>query len=97
MNVFHWHLTENQAWRLESKRFPQLNDSCHMSRMPGQYYTMAEAKELMAYCQQRQVLLIPEIDMPGHSRFFDDTFGFSMASPEGMKVLRKCLEEFFSR
>ena len=40
MNVFHWHLTENQAWRLESKRFPQLNDSCHMSRMPGQYYSV---------------------------------------------------------
>lgn len=35
MNVFHWHLTENQAWRLESKIFPMLNDSCNMSRMPG--------------------------------------------------------------
>ena len=40
MNVFHWHLTENQAWRLESKIFPMLNDSCNMSRMaPGKIFT----------------------------------------------------------
>ena len=93
MNVFHWHLTENQAWRLESKRFPQLNDSCHMSRMPGQYYTMAEAKELMAYCQQRQVLLIPEIDMPGHSAAFVQAMGHDMQSEEGMAILKQLLDE----
>lgn len=63
MNVFHWHLTENQAWRLESKIFPMLNDSCNMSRMPGKYYTIEEAKELVRFCKEHNVLLIPEVDM----------------------------------
>ena len=48
INVFHWHLTENQSWRLESKIFPMLNDSANTTRMPGKYYTQAEAKELVA-------------------------------------------------
>ena len=93
MNVFHWHLTENQAWRLESKRFPQLNDSCHMSRMPGQYYTMEQARELADYCKQRAVLLIPEIDMPGHSEAFVKAMGHDMQSEEGMATLKQLLDE----
>ena len=93
MNVFHWHLTENQAWRLESKRFPQLNDSCHMSRMPGQYYTMEQARELADYCKQRAVLLIPEIDMPGHSEAFVKAMGHDMQSEEGMVILKQLLDE----
>ena len=40
INVFHWHLTENQSWRLESKIFPMLNDSVNTTRMPGKYYTL---------------------------------------------------------
>ena len=67
INVFHWHLTENQAWRLESKIFPMLNDSVNMTRLQGKYYTIEEAKELVAFCKAHNVLLIPEIDMPGHS------------------------------
>lgn len=93
INVFHWHLTENQAWRLESKLFPMLNDSVNMSRMPGQYYTQEEAKELVAFCKARQVLLIPEIDMPGHSAAFIRAFRHDMQSPEGMKILRLLMEE----
>lgn len=46
INVFHWHLTENQSWRLESKIFPVLNDSVNTTRMPGKFYTQEEAKEL---------------------------------------------------
>lgn len=45
INVFHWHLTENQSWRLESKIFPMLNDSANTTRIPGKYYTLEEAKE----------------------------------------------------
>lgn len=62
INVFHWHLTENQAWRLESKIFPMLNDSINTVRMPGKYYTLEEARELVDFCKQHQVMLIPEID-----------------------------------
>ena len=67
INTFHWHLTENQAWRLKVKIFPMLNDSANMTRMAGKYYTLEEARELTKFCKAHQVLLIPEIDMPGHS------------------------------
>lgn len=65
INTFHWHLTENQAWRLESKLYPQLNAPANMERSKGKYYTLAEARELVEFCRKHHVLLIPEIDMPG--------------------------------
>ena len=93
INTFHWHLTENQAWRLESKLFPMLNDSTNMTRMQGKFYTLEEAKELVIFCKTHQVLLIPEIDMPGHSAAFIRTFRHDMQSPEGMKILKLLLDE----
>ena len=93
INVFHWHLTENQAWRLESKIFPMLNDSVNTIRMPGKYYTLEEARDLVDFCKKHQVLLIPEIDMPGHSAAFVRTFRHDMQSPEGMKILKLLLDE----
>lgn len=93
INTFHWHLTENQAWRLESKIFPMLNDSANMTRMAGKYYTLEEARELTKFCKAHQVLLIPEIDMPGHSAAFIRTFRHDMQSPEGMKILKLLLDE----
>ena len=93
INVFHWHLTENQAWRLESKIFPMLNDSVNMSRFPGNYYTLDEARELVEFCKARKVTLIPEIDMPGHSAAFVRCFRHDMQSPEGMKILKLLIEE----
>ena len=93
INTFHWHLTENQAWRLESKMYPQLNDSVNMTRMPGSYYTWDEVRDLVEFCKQHHVLLIPEVDMPGHSAAFDRTFGFNMQSEEGMAVLKDLLDE----
>lgn len=93
MNVFHWHLTENQSWRLESKIFPMLNDSINTTRMPGKYYTQEEAKDLVTYCKTHNILLIPEFDMPGHSEAFERTFRHNMQSPEGMKILKLLMEE----
>lgn len=93
INVFHWHLTENQAWRLESKIFPMLNDSVNMTRMPGKYYTLGEAKDLVAFCKAHHILLIPEFDMPGHSAAFIRTFRHDMQSKEGMKILKLLLDE----
>ncbi|WP_288360098.1 family 20 glycosylhydrolase [uncultured Bacteroides sp.] len=93
INVFHWHLTENQSWRLESKIFPMLNDSANTTRMPGKYYTLEEAKELVAFCKEHHMTLIPEIDMPGHSAAFIRTFRHDMQSPEGMKILKLLLDE----
>lgn len=93
INVFHWHLTENQGWRLESKVFPQLNDSIHFERHHGQYYTIAQAHEIAKYCRQHNVQLIPEIDMPGHSAAFIRAMGVDMQSEEGIEILKKLMKE----
>lgn len=93
INVFHWHLTENQGWRLESKIFPMLNDSVNYERQAGMYYTLEEARDLVDFCKQHNVLLIPEIDMPGHSRAFVKTFRHDMQSKEGMAILKLLMDE----
>ena len=93
INTFHWHLTENQAWRLESKLYPQLNAPANMERSKGKFYTQAEARELVKFCRQHHVLLIPEIDMPGHSAAFERTFGFGMQTPEGTRIMKNIIAE----
>ena len=93
INTFHWHLTENQAWRLESKRYPQLNAPENMEREPGKYYTLEEARDLVEFCRKHHVLLIPEIDMPGHSAAFVRTFNFDMQSPEGKRIIKNIIDE----
>ena len=93
VNVFHWHLTENQAWRLEIKAFPQLTSAASMTRFAGRYYTQAEARALEAYARERGVTIIPEIDMPGHSEAFVRAMGFDMQSAQGVAALHTILEE----
>lgn len=93
MNVFHWHLTENQGWRLESKLFPQLNATSAYTRHPGKYYTMAQARELVQWCAKHGVLLIPEIDMPGHSEAFTRAMGFGMQTTQGLETMKKLVTE----
>lgn len=96
LNVFHWHLTDNPAWRIECRAYPQLNDPFYQrkGRDEGRFYTYDQIREVIAYARERGVMIIPEIDMPGHSQYFDRTFGFSMDSEEGMAVLETCLKEF---
>ncbi|WP_172918033.1 family 20 glycosylhydrolase [Capnocytophaga canis] len=93
INVFHWHLTENQGWRLESKRYPILNDSSSYERMHAKFYTLEQAKELVDFCKQHNVLLIPEIDMPGHSLAFQKAFKCDMQTEKGMLILKELLDE----
>lgn len=99
MNVFHWHLTENQAWRLESSLYPELNDSVNMTRCCGQFYTKQECRELVDFARDLNVTVIPELDMPGHSEAFTRTFGFDMQSVEGKEIagqlLREACETFY--
>ncbi|MGB0880521.1 MAG: beta-N-acetylhexosaminidase [Polaribacter sp.] len=85
MNTFHWHLTEDQGWRIEIKKYPKLQEIAayrnetligHYSDMPhkfdgkkyGGFYTQEEIKEVVKYASERQVTIIPEIEMPGHSQ-----------------------------
>ena len=93
VNVFHWHLTENEAWRLESKLYPKLNDRTSMARMAGRYYTQEEARELVQYCKARRILLIPEIDMPGHSAAFERALGYGMQTERGKQTLKALIKE----
>lgn len=95
-NTFHWHLTDNPAWRPESRIFPQLNDPKNRKpgRDPESGYSFDEIRSLISYAHERCITVIPELDMPGHSAYFEPTFGFKMGSPEGMAILEKLIDEF---
>lgn len=93
VNTFHWHLTENQAWRFEVRAYPQLTADTSMVRDRGQYYTQAQCRELEAYAKQYGVIVIPEIDMPGHSAAFERAMGHSMQTDEGVVELKTILRE----
>lgn len=82
MNTFHWHLTEDQGWRIEIKKYPKLTEvggfrnGTIIDRYPGKgndgiryggYYTQEEIKEVVAYAAARHITVVPEIELPGHS------------------------------
>ena len=92
-NVFHWHLADYPAYHLECRKYPQLNAPEHRTRDKADTYTYAQVRELIAFAKARNVTIIPEIDMPGHSDYFVRAFGFEMHSEQGMKVLEDILDE----
>jgi hexosaminidase len=63
LNVFHWHLSENQGFRIESRLFPKLQEM----GSDGQYYTQDQLREAIAYARDRGIRVVPEFDMPGHT------------------------------
>jgi hexosaminidase len=63
LNVFHWHLSDDQGFRAESKRFPKLTGM----GSGGQFYTQEEMRHVVAYARARGIRVVPEFDMPGHS------------------------------
>ncbi len=75
MNTFHWHLTDDQGWRIEIKKYPELTSpiatvfdkSENQPAKRSGYYTQKEIKEIVAYAQKRNITIIPEIDVPGHT------------------------------
>lgn len=71
-NRFHWHLTDEQAWRIEIKRYPLLTEvgssgSWSDADAPSYFYTQEDIKEIVAYAAKLNITIIPEIDMPGHA------------------------------
>ncbi|TWI95847.1 hexosaminidase [Mucilaginibacter frigoritolerans] len=64
MNVLHWHLTDDEGFRVESKLFPLLQ----RNGSNGDYYTQEQLKEVVAYARDRGIIVVPEFDMPGHSQ-----------------------------
>ncbi|HEX7914541.1 MAG TPA: family 20 glycosylhydrolase [Rudaea sp.] len=80
-NVLHWHLTDDQGWRIEIKKYPKLTEvgawrtPADNPRYPdgkpvrvGGYYTQEQIRDIVAYAQQRYVTIVPEIEMPGHAQ-----------------------------
>ncbi len=63
MNVFHWHLTEDQGFRMQSRRFPALTGK----GSDGLFYTQEQAREIVQYARDRGIRVVPEFEMPGHS------------------------------
>jgi hexosaminidase len=64
LNVLHWHLSDNEGFRVESKQFPKL----HGMGSDGLFYTQAEIRDFIAYARDRGIRIVPEFDIPGHSR-----------------------------
>lgn len=94
VNTFHWHLTDYPAWHVQCKCYPELNDPKFRTRDVNDTYSYNDIRELFAYAKARCITIIPELDMPGHSSYFERAFGFKMHTPEGMKIIEKLLDEF---
>lgn len=79
LNVFHWHLTDDNGWRIESRRYPQLNLVASYARNNSNhesngYYSIEEIHDILNYAKQRNIKVIPEFDIPGHSWALLDAF-----------------------
>jgi N-acetyl-beta-hexosaminidase len=93
LNVFHFHLTEDVAWRLAIKKYPQLTDANTMLRQKGKFYRISDMMQLIDYCKERHIEFVPEIDMPGHSQAFERAMGVSMQSKEGVQIVKEIIKE----
>jgi hexosaminidase len=97
MNYFHWHLTDDQGWRIEIKKYPELMSTAAyrngtiIGRYPGTvndniryggFYTQDEVKEVVAYAALRHITVIPEIEMPGHASAAIAAFPWLSCFPE---------------
>ena len=84
LNVFHWHLTEDQGFRIESKIFPRLTGM----GSDGLFYTQDQAREIVAYARARGIRVVPEFDMPGHTKSWFVGYP-ELASGPGPYTLRR--------
>ncbi len=96
LNKFHWHLTDDQGWRLEIKKYPRLTEVGSYraaTRNDGKpvsgFYTQEEVKDIVAYCAERHIEVIPEIDMPGHFTAAVAAYNRLGCAGEGVKVAER--------
>ena len=102
MNYFHWHLTEDQGWRIEIKKYPALTsvgayrNGTIIGRYPGRgndneryggYYTHEEVREIVRYASDRHITVVPEIEMPGHSSAAIASYPFLSCFPDEPTVI----------
>jgi len=97
LNYFHWHLTEDQGWRIEIKKYPKLTEvgawrnGTIIGRFPGKgndgqryggFYTQEDVKEIVKYAAQRYITVVPEIEMPGHGSAAIAAYPYLSCFPE---------------
>jgi hexosaminidase len=85
MNVLHWHLSEDQGFRVESKKYPKLQELAS----DGKYYTQQDIKDVVAYARARGIRVIPEFDMPGHTTALLAAYPEWASAPGPFKIERK--------
>src|ERR1041384_412194 len=85
LNVLHWHLTEDQGFRIESKRYPKLQQM----GSDGLYYTQDQVREVIAYARDRGIRVMPEFDMPGHATSWLVAYPEVGSAPGPFKIERK--------
>ncbi|MBJ7882125.1 beta-N-acetylhexosaminidase [Gelidibacter salicanalis] len=104
MNTFHWHLTEDQGWRIEIKKYPKLTEigskryGTIIGHHPGTgndeteysgFYTQEEVKDIVKYATERHVTVIPEIELPGHASAAIAAYPFLSCFPEEPTIVTK--------
>ncbi len=97
LNIFHFHPTEDIAWRFAISQYPQLTAAETMTRDKGKFYSQKEIKELIQYCKERHITFVPEIDMPGHSAAFKRAMGVDMQSDSGIAIVKNILKEICTK
>jgi hexosaminidase len=85
LNVFHWHLSDDQGFRVESKKFPKLQEM----GSDGLYYTRAEVRELIGYARDLGIRVVPEFDMPGHTTAWFVGYPELASGPKPYQIERK--------
>ncbi|MBC7896784.1 MAG: family 20 glycosylhydrolase [Cytophagaceae bacterium] len=85
LNVLHWHLSEDQGFRVESKRFPKL----HQLGSDGEYYTQEQLRDVVTYARDRGIRVVPEFDMPGHSTAWFVGYPQYTTRPGPIKIRRE--------
>ena len=103
MNTFHWHLTEDQGWRIEIKKYPKLTEvgawrngtivghhpgTSNDQKVYGGFYTQEEVKEIVKYASERHVTVIPEIELPGHGGAAIASYPFLSCFPKEPTKIR---------
>ncbi|MBR5246833.1 MAG: family 20 glycosylhydrolase [Clostridia bacterium] len=96
INKFHWHLTDDQGWRFESEKFPELNSAgirpysdfgkTYVNEPHGRVYTKDEMREIVAYCAERGIEVIPEFDIPGHTSALLSAIPYLSCTGEDVKI-----------
>jgi hexosaminidase len=89
LNVLHWHLTDDQGWRLQIRRYPKLTSVGAWRGTYGGFYTQAQVAGIVRFAQQRHVQIVPEIDMPGHATAAIAAYPWLGSSSEPLSVSTK--------